>query len=332
MSDCEADEGLSLRRLRAVIACLALSAVGLLVLAAEWWGLHRRQQAHAAEAANAEVAARVEVARVHMKSQEWDEAARLLEEALSFERATATEEARLALLRARRGQADALLDGARAAADKDVPRALDLLARYLAHPGAADQEAAARLQAAINQALSGPEAVRCLAAMSDAALARLARGGAPEGPADPAVSGLFADTLRRHLPQELARRSQLRAASLRREARLRQSPAFRELARFVRGELRARQAQADLAGKQERALALLAGQLNVTDPAELERLREGGPGGREDREALEGRVARKRAEVRRAFRREPGHDPADDGAFDGLVERELAALARPAGR
>jgi hypothetical protein len=74
---------------------------------------------------------------------------------------------------------------------------------------------------------------------------------------------------------------------------------------------------------------LLAGQLNVTDPAELARLRAGGP---EDGEALEGRVARRRAEARRAFRREAGHDGADGEAFDRLVEQELAALSGPSGR
>ena len=133
------------------IACSALVAVGLLVLVAECWGLHQRHQA----LADAEVAARVEGARAHVQRQEWDEAARLLEEALAVEHATATEEARELLLQARRGQADALLEGARAAAaGKDVPRALDLLAAYLAHPQAADKESATRLQAAISGALA----------------------------------------------------------------------------------------------------------------------------------------------------------------------------------
>jgi hypothetical protein len=327
-----ADEGPPSRRAHTLIACLVLSAVGLLLLAVEWWCLHRRHEAQAAAAANEEVAARVESARAHLERREWDDAARLLEEALAVEHATATEEAQSALLQARRGQADGLLERARAAAERDVTRALDLLAAYLAHPQAANKEGAAHLQAEINRALSGPAALRCLAAMSDAALARLERGAAPEGLTDPAVRDLFADTLRRHLPQELARRAQLRAARADREAQLRLSPAFRELARFIRGEQRARQAQAELAGKQERALALLAGQLNVTDPAELEQLRAGGPGGREEREALERRVTRKRDEVRRAFRREPGHDPIDVEAFDRLVEQELRALAGPAGR
>jgi hypothetical protein len=317
-------EEVSSRRALTVIACLALSAVGLLVLVAEFWCLHRRHQAQLAAAADAEVAARVEGARAHVQRQEWDEAVRLLEEALAVQRATATEEARQLLLQARRGQAEALLEGARAAAGaRDVPRALDRLAAYLAHPQAADKEGATRLQAEISRALSGPEALRCLAGLSDEALAGLARGDAPEGLADAAVRDLFADTLRRHLPQELARRAQLRAAAARREEQLRQSPAFRELARFVRAELRQRQAQEELARKQRRALALLPEQLNVTDPAELKRLRAGG-----DREAA-ARVARKRAEARRAFRREPGHDAADAEAFDRLVERELAALARP---
>jgi hypothetical protein len=320
-------------RARTVIACAVLIAIGLLVLAAELWCLHLRRQAHAAAAASEEAADRVEAARACLKRQEWDEAVRLLEEASAVERAAATEEAQLLLLQVRRGQADALLDGARAAAEaKDVQRALDLLAQYLAHPQAANQEAATRLHDAINQALSGPEAKRHLAAMSDAELTRLARGEAPSSGADPAVRDLYIDTLRRHLPQEQARRAQLREAHARREARLRQSPAFRELARFVRDELRQRQARAELARKQERALALLRAQLNVTDPAEVDRLRAAGPLGREAREALAGRVARKQAEVRNAFRREPGHDAADGEAFDRLVERELAPLARPAGR
>jgi hypothetical protein len=319
------DEEPAAGRARTVIACAVLIAIGLLVLAAEVWCLHLRRQARAAAAADEEVAARVEAARACLKRQEWGEAVRLLEEALAVERATATEEAQSLLLQARRGQADALLDGARAAARaRDVPQALDLLAQYLTHPQAASQSAATRLQVAINGALSGPEAVRRLAAMSDAELARLARGEAPEGAPDPDVRDLFADTLRRHLTQEQGRRAQLHEARARREARLRQSPAFRGLARFVQGELRQRQAQAELARKQERALALLRAQLNVTDPAELARLRAAGA---EGREALDARVARQRAEARRAFHREPGHDAAEAEAFDRLVGEELARLA-----
>lgn len=310
---------------RTWIACSALVAVGLLVLAAECWALHRRHQAQVAAAADAGVADRVEAAGAHLERREWDEAARLLEEALAVPHATATEEARRLLLRARRGQAAILLEGARAAAGaNDVPRALELLAAYLAHPEADDKDSATRLQAALNAALSDTEAVRCLACLSDPALAGLARGDAPEGPVDPAVRDLFADTLRRHLPQELARRSQLRAARARREEQLRRSPAFRELARFVRAELRERKGREELARKQARALALLPAQLKVTDPAELERLRAGG-----EREELQARVARKRAEARRAFRREPGHDHADAEVFDRLVDQELAALAGP---
>jgi hypothetical protein len=304
---------------------LALGAVALLVLAAQCRVLHRRHQARLAAAADAEVAAGVESARASIQRQEWDGAVRALEEALAVEDATATEKAQELLLQARRGQADALLERARAAAGaKDVPRALDLLAAYLAHPQAADQESATRLQAALNRALSDPEAVRYLGRLSDEELARLARGGAPEGADDPVVRDLFAGTLRRHLPQELARRAQWRAAGARREERLRQSPAFREVARFVRAEQRDREAREDLNRKQRRALALLPEQLNVTDRVELERLRAG-----DDREA-EGRVARKRTEARRAFRRELGHDAADAEAFDRLVEKELGALAGPA--
>src|SRR5689334_14752401 len=165
MGDAQVPDEEAAGRARTVIACAVLVAVGLLVLAAEFWCLHLRRQAQAAAAADEEVAARVEAARAHLKRREWDEAARLLEEALAVERATATEEARSVLLEARRGQADALLDGARAAARaRDVPQALDLLAKYLTHPQAADREAATRLHVAINGAMSGPEAVRRLAA------------------------------------------------------------------------------------------------------------------------------------------------------------------------
>ncbi len=307
------------------IACLALTAVGLLVLAAECWALHRRHLAQVAAAADAELAARAESARAHVQRHEWDEAVRLLEEALAVKHATATEEAQGLLLQARRGQADVLLERARdAAGAKDVPRALELLAAYLAHPQAADRESATHLEAAINHALSEPEAVRFLAGLSDEVLGRLAQGDVPRDAADPAVRDLFADTLRRHLPQELARRAQLRAARARREERLRQSPAFRELARFVRAELRDRQAREELARKQARALALLPEQLKVTDPDDLGRLRAGG-----EREEAQARVAHKRAEVRRAFRREPGHDAADAEAFDRLVDHELTSLSLP---
>ena len=83
--------------------------------------------------------------------------------------------ARVALAEARRGQAEALFDAARAALAKDVPRGQRLLNEYLAHPDAVGAAEARALQADLRVALSDREALRHLGTLSDEALARFER-------------------------------------------------------------------------------------------------------------------------------------------------------------
>jgi hypothetical protein len=233
------------------------------------------------------------------------------------------------LLEAQQGQAGAVLAGARAAiARKDAPRALALLRDYLSHPWAAEPEWATLLQGEVERAVSDRAALGRLGQMSDRELAlfaadgRLAEGG---GIRDGGVRAIFQDTLRRHLPGEQGRRAARREAERLREARLRGTPAFRDLTAFLAGARKAHREQGDLARKREKALAQLFAQLGVTDPAEQDTIR-AGLAERREAPAVADAVARKREQVKKALRRAPDHDRADLEAFDRLVDRELDGL------
>jgi hypothetical protein len=315
---------------------------GLALIFAEYSYLQKRQDAHAAAWADQAVAAKVEEARAHMAGGDWDEAVRLLEEALATERATTSESVRPVLLEAQQGQAGAVLAEARAAiARKDAPRALALLRDYLSHPWAAETDWATLLRGEIERAVSDREALRRLGQMPDRELALFAADGQLAGGGgirDDGVRAIFKDTLRRQLAREQVRRAARREAErlaaerraeeqARQEARLRETPAYRDLAAFLADARKTYREQGDLAGKREKALAQLFRQLGVTDPAEQDKIRAGLADGRDVRVA-EGAVARKGGQVKKAFRRAPDHDRADEEAFDRLVDRELDGLMR----
>ena len=312
---------------------LAGVAVLLLVGGALFLARHlrARQDERDAAWANQVVDAKVEAARAHMSRHHWDEALRLLHEAVAVEPAANRAEARALLVRARQGQADSLLEGAeKAVVQKDAAQALTLLRDYLGHPQATELQRAASLRAEVERATSDAEAERCLEAMSDQALALLARNGQlpGDGPVrDAGAREIFKDTLRRHLPREEQRREAKRAVELAQMARLRGTLPFVQLTEFVRTTARKHRAQKDLAARQEVALAQLFRRLGVTDPREQARIRANLLEGR-DTAGLAANVARKGEEVKQAFRRSRSYGRDDAEAFDRLVDQELDGLLK----
>ncbi len=142
---------------------LALAAGLPLLIGAEVVYFRARQAERAAEEADRFVAARAEAAAGCLSRDEWESALRLLHEALAVDRARNRAVLSPLLLRAQKGQATALLKGARGALEgKDVSAALELLRTYRAHPQAPDPEAAARLQRDVEQATNEAAAVQLL--------------------------------------------------------------------------------------------------------------------------------------------------------------------------
>jgi hypothetical protein len=275
-----------------------------------------------------------------MSRHHWDDALRLLHEALAVEPAANREEARALHARAQQGQAGSLLEAAeKAVAQKGAAQALNLLRDYLAHPQATELQRATALRAEVERATTDAEAARCLEAMSDQALTRFARGGPLPGDApfiDAGAREIFKDTLRRHLPHEEQKRearrareraeaARLPAVRARQEARLRGTLPYVELADFVRTTARKVRNHRDLTVKQEQALAVLFRQLNVTDRREQARIRAGLQEGY-DTAGIEASVARKREEAKQAFRRSKSFSRDDEEAFDRLVDQELDRL------
>jgi hypothetical protein len=312
-------------RLPALVVVGLLAVAGLLV-AGEITYFRGRQQ----ERADQVVAAKVEAARAHLARHDWDEAVRLLHEALDVGKARQRDNVGPLLAEARRGQAQALLDAARAALGrKDLERARGLLRDYRA----LDPDGAGRLEADLARAIDDAAAVRLLGQWSDATLAQFAELGRldnDEWKGDESLRELFKDTLRRHLPQEqqkrLARREAERREAARQEARLRDTEPFRELARFV-AEARARLREEGLAHRQDRALEQLFRQLAVGSAAERDRLRASLTANRAEwKNELRAAARRKQAEAKQAFRRCTAFTPADAEVFDRLVDRALEIL------
>jgi hypothetical protein len=318
----------------------------LLLIAGELVFFHGRQEERAAAWADRLVAAKVEAAEAHMAHGEWDEALRLLHEAQETDKARNRDEIQPILLRARRGQAAALFASARTALErKDPAAALDLLRAYRAHPQAPDPAAAARLQDEIAKATDDAEAAALLARWSDASLALFAEAGklaAEDWTGDEATGEVFKDTLRRHLDAEQHKREEQRQARRReaerqaaeraaQEARVRGSAPFRDLLAFVADSRTRLAGEQQLVRRREEALAQLFQQIQ-TDAAERERIRAELTADRRDaHKAFVESVARRRAEVKQAFRRLADFAPADVGVFDRLADQELDALLKERG-
>jgi hypothetical protein len=171
-----------------------------------------------------------------------------------------------------------------------------------------------------------------LAHLSDEALSVFEKSGQlveEDGLHTTKAREIFKDTLRRNLASEQrkreARREIERLAVERRAmeqaqriARLRDTPAFRDLSAFI---ARTREQSRD---RQEADLDQLFQQLGVNDATEQAAIRADLRGDNERAAAVD----RKRAEVKRAYRASPHFNAADAELFDQLVDQELDKLLK----
>jgi hypothetical protein len=328
------------------LPALALAGGALLLIAAEFVYLRGRRADREAAAADRLVAARVETAEAHLAHGEWDQALPLLHEALAAEKARNRDLVPPVLLRAQRDQATALFERARAALDrKDGPAALALLRAYREDPHAPDPEAAACLQEDLEQAMNDAGAVQLLSRWSDASLTLFVESGwldAEDWVGDAAAGEVFKDTLRRHLAAEKRKREEQRALRRReeerrmgkraaQEARIRSSAAYRDLVAFLAASREELAEEGQLAGRRERALEQFLSQIPVADDTEREGIRARLTAERrEANRAFADLVARRRAEIKQAFRR-VDFDPDDAAVFDQRVDQEMDALLKERG-
>ena len=321
-------------RTRLIIVTLVLAA---LTIAAECTWLRGRQQAQRIACANGQVEEKIAAARVHLREQHWNDAIRMLEDALDLEGATNRDAVNPVLEEARRGQAETLLDAAGVAlAHRHTNDALRLLRAYLAHPQAGNLDRARLLRDDLERALSDDEAARLLALLSDEALTVFAEQGqltADDGLHTMAAHALFQQTLRRNIAKEMRKREAQRevarmtaerraAERAQRIAHLRNKPAFHSLSSFLAQTRQQLRDQQQLAAQQETELRRLFQALGVNDAAEQEQIR-ADLLDRPTPAAIREQIERKRAEVKRAYRKEPEFNRADAELFDQLVDREV---------
>lgn len=325
--------------MKLVVLTLTLAA---LAIAAEFLWLRGRQQAEHVAWANHRVEEKIAAARVHLREQHWIEAIRELEAALDIEGATNRDAIDPVLTEAQRGQAEMLLDAARAAlAHQHTNDALHLLRAYLAHPQAIHPDYARQMRNDLERALSDAEAARLLARMSDEALTVFVEKGQlteDDGLHTDAAHALFQETLRRNLAKEIRKREATRevarltaerraAERARRIDRLRDSPAFHSLSSFLTQTLQQHRDQQRLAAQQEAELRGLFRHLGINNAAEQQRFRTDlleRPAPASIRE----RIERKRAEVKRAFGDDSTFHRADVELFGQLVDYEVDRLLK----
>ncbi len=264
----------------------------------------------------------------------------MLDNALATEHATRLDDARLWQLRAKQGQANALLEGAAAAVSgRKVDKARQLLKDYLAHAYADQQPKATLLLDELARATADDEAVNLLAQLPEEKLTAFAESGRLEDGeqlTDEGMRELYKDTLRRHLPKELAvresRREALRAEvkkrerdQAEREERLRVSPLFQDVTAFATSVRKQTVEQNKRRQQEERAFEEFLRQTNVTDPAEREKARQAIRSGRDGEDGAV-QIIRKKTQVKKDYRRSKEYDRTDEETFDRLVDQELDRL------
>jgi hypothetical protein len=343
------------------LVCLAMSLAGFAVVV----GLVRRdtacRQAAARERADQDMAELVASARRDLTQGHFDTAFAQLHRAIGVDDATELDAAEDLLRQARHAKAAAVERSVEAAlADKAPAHAADLLRRYLANPDVLRADEFAAWLRDIEAATSTTHASAVLHNASDKDLARLAAGEPWTGPgavSRASVRVVQADTLRRHLPEEQARRARDRAdreaarvareraaaekerqARRAREARFRRTPLFRELQDFVSLTRAACANRSDGEDADAEWLASLLRGFDVNDPAardralgEIERRRQ--VASAEEREppaivTLLQDIARQRARLKerlRVFYQE--FDATDWPWLDRLIDRELDQLS-----
>jgi hypothetical protein len=320
---------------RTVVVSLLVVVGGAGLILAEYWYLQKRHESTVSIRADQTVAERVEAARSALAKGDSDGAIDLLEQALEIEGAHSYGEARTLLARARQGQARALLDGALAdVVARHAPAARRKARAYLAHPRAADPDQARRLLAELDLAESSAEATARLAKMSDAELTAFAASGVlRDGPdlSIPGTRAIFEHTLRGQLPREQHKRGARLLALAQQEARLRRTGHFQGVQAFVAGTQAKLDKEKQRRVREQKALGVLLQELGVRDAGEEKelkaRLAPAGPP-----EGYAERVAKKRAEVKSAFRQAADSTPADAAVFDRLVDAELDGLLARLGR
>jgi hypothetical protein len=320
-------------------------AVGVLVVVATaLWRvetLHSEAERKAAvEVANRVVAAKVETARARMTGRDFEGALQSLDDALATPDATRLDDARLMLLQARQGKANALLEGAAAAvARRNVAKARQLLQEYLVHPYADQRTKATLLLDELGRASADEDAIRLLATLTDEKLSAVAETGLlPEGEhlTDEGMRDLYRDTLRRHVPREQQARAARRDAAIamdkkrereqvEREERLRVSARFLEVKAFAESVRKLTSTQRAQRQEQDRALEQFLNQTGVNNPAARENARQAIRAGRDGENAVL-LVARRKAQAKKDYRQAKEYDPADEETFDSLVDQELDRL------
>jgi hypothetical protein len=324
--------------------------------------LEKANRAEEVAWANDKVAAKVKRAQDHLQRREWDQATRLLKEALATEGATDLFCARAVLRQTQESQAAALLAEADGVlGQKDTARASKLLEAYLAHPGAVHKDQAESLLGDIQLATSDSRAVDLLTTLPEDAfdsflvkgtLAELERVG------NPSLRALYQETLRRNLARAQSLRREIRERQeqerlaraeaerrraqqerARRDAKVRGTPVYRELTDFI---ARARKKDQDqrraLEGHEKKLLEASAFLLNGNKQAanaavlsnNLDRLR------REQeleensirrwKETIEEQISKTRASIKERIRTYRGFDAADWAAFDQIVDWDLDGL------
>jgi hypothetical protein len=304
----------------------AFGAVAAIVLApGTWWLLHERERAKREDRANQVVADQVAEARVQNSRQRWDEAAALLQTALTTDKATNLDEARALLAHVRGEQATIFLRSAESAlANRRPTQAASLLRRYLADPHATERDRAVQLLQQLDLVTTDGEALAILHRLSYAALADFARNGTLaelESVTHPDVRAIHLERLRSCLEREIRRREEEHA---RRVQSIRATPAFGELQDFVALTRRRLAAQ----GGREinyRLLARLFRELKVNGVDEQQRLL--GKLGRRPLDYAEAeKIARMRANLKERFRTYSEFDKTDREIFGWIVDQELHRL------
>jgi len=305
-----------------------LVLAGLLGLCGEVGLLEAGRRRDNAQLAAEAVAAKVQGARELAAGREWNKAIGLLHKALATEDAANLTEARQMLTEVQRSRAAALLHGAETAvAVKDITQALTLVEAYLADPAAAEKDRATRLRHDLELATSAAKAGELLRLLPDDTLAAFATDGtlpALEQIAAGPLREVYAATLRTQLAPEQQRRTEAareaKAEQQKREARIYNTPAFRELQDFVAVNQKA-------SGNDPRLLAYLMKQLNITNSADQKKaladLTARGQGTN-----LTAQVARQRIVLKDRFRSYAGFDETDRVSFERMVDGELDKLVR----
>jgi hypothetical protein len=301
---------------------------------------HLREEQRRTDA-NAVVSAKLTAAQAHIAHRDFDAALKILDEALATEHATRLDDARLALLQARQGQADRLLDDAGAAiGHRHIDDARKLLNDYLVHPYASQQPRARRLLDDLARATDDEAAARLVDLPDDKFNAFVEEGqrAVLATISDEGVRAIYQDTLQRQISKEenkrLARRALELAAARRRdraqaerEERIRATPTFQDLTAFLNGVRKQQREQAERRQREEKALELFFAQTGVTDAAKKQEARDALRAGRTE-EDLSLAVVRKKAQAKKDYRASKDHEEADEETFDRLVDVAVEGVLR----